>query len=122
MSTETLKEYIQKLVALEEEEEKYKTVINNIKTEKEKINSGILLFMEDNKITEKEIIYGNKKIKYASQKVTENISKKMILEKLTLFFQSDEMAKKATNYIYDERTSNTKNYIKISSVNSNNST
>ena len=118
MSNQILKEYVQKLIELEEQEDQYKNIMSNIKKEKEIVNNGIMAFMEENKITEKDIIFGDKKIKYTSQKTTESITKKLIQERLTTFLKSVDMAQQATNYIYSDRNSNIKNFIKITNIKS----
>ena len=118
MTTEILKEYVKKLIDFETQEEHYKSIINNIKKEKEKINDGLMSLLEENNITDKDIIFGNKKIKYTSQKVTENITKKLILERLTSYLKDENSALQATNYIYSERNACVKNYIKITNIKS----
>jgi hypothetical protein len=120
MSKESLTEYVKRLIELEDEEEKYKNIINNIKKEKEKMSNGLLSYMEENNITDKDLIFGNKKIKCASQKVNENITKKLILERLTIYLKSKDHAEEATKFIYNDRNSNLKKFIKITSMNSSN--
>ena len=113
MSTNNLKDYIEKLIELENEEEKYKTIFTNIKKEKENLNNTIMNYMEKNNITQKDIIYGNKKIKYTTNNIIENITKKLIFERLKIFLKDEKMANEATNFIYSERTSTKKNTLKI---------
>ena len=67
--TNNLKEYIHKLIEIEKEEEKYKTLFSNLKKEKDTLNNLIINFMESNKITDKDIIFGEKKIKYTKTKI-----------------------------------------------------
>ena len=111
-----LKEYIEKLISLENQELKYKTEMNNIKKEKENISNSILNYMEKNNITDKEIIYGNNKIKYSSTKIQDNITKKLIFERLKIFLKNENLATEATNFIYSDRNSIQKNYIKVSDI------
>jgi seryl-tRNA synthetase len=113
MST-TLKEYIEKLISLENQELKYKTEMNNIKKEKENISNSILNYMEKNNITNKEIIYGNNKIKYSSTKIQDNITKKLIFERLKIFLKNENLATEATNFIYSDRNNSIKKSLKIS--------
>jgi hypothetical protein len=113
MSTNILKEYIEKLVELDREEEKYKNIFSNIKKEKESLNTNIINYMEKNNITNKDIIFDNKKIKYITNNVTENITKKLILERLTIFLKNEEIANEATKFIYSDRSSTKKNSLKI---------
>ena len=111
-----LKEYIQKLVEIEKEEDKYKNIFANIKKEKESLNNNIINFLQKNNITEKDIIFGDKKIKYSLLKVQENITKKLINDRLKIFLKSEKMANDATEFIYNERNSNQKPTIKISNI------
>ena len=111
-----LKEYIQKLVELEKEEEKYKNIFTNLKKEKDSLNDNIINFMENNKITDKDIIFGDKKIKYSLMKVPDSISKKLIHDRLKLFFKNEKEAEEATQFIYNDRNSKQKPIIKITNV------
>ena len=110
---DSLKEYIQKLIDINEEEEKYKKRINTIKDEKEKINEYIINFMESNNIKDKNIIMGDKKINYVNSKISDTITKKLILERLKIFLKSEENAINATNFIYSDRNKSEKKIIKI---------
>jgi hypothetical protein len=116
MSNSSLKENIQKLLELEEQEEKYKVLLSNIKEEKDVLSSNIMNFMESNNIKDKDIILNNKKIKYSTSKIQENISKKYLIDKLTQYFKNAETASQITNFIYDNRTLTQKNYLKISDI------
>jgi phosphate uptake regulator len=118
MTTDILKEYVKKLIEYETQEEHYKNIMNNIKKEKEKINDSLMNLLVENNITDKDIIFGDKKIKYTSQKITENITKKLILERLTSYLKDENVALQATNYIYSERNASVKNYIKITNIKS----
>jgi hypothetical protein len=113
-----LKDYIQKLVEIEKEEEKYKNICSNLKKEKENLNEHIINYLEKNKITNKDIIYGDKKIKYSLMKVQDNITKKLIYERLKIFLKSESIATDATNFIYSDRNSNQKPIIKITNFKS----
>ena len=114
-----LKDYVNKLIEIEKEEEKYKLLFANIKKEKELINNTIINFMEKNNITEKDIIFGNKKIKYSKMKVQDTVTKKLIEERLKIFLKSENVAKEATNFIYSDRNSTQKIYLKISNFTNN---
>ena len=113
MSEINLKNHIEKLLELEEEEEKYKNLFNNIKKKKENLNNEIMFYMEKNNITNKDIIYGNNKIKYTQTNVTDGITKKLINERLSVFLQDEKIALDATNFIYSDRSSSVKKQIKI---------
>jgi len=119
INKENLKEYVSKLLELEQEEEKIKRISGNLKKEKEQINNLIIDFMDKNNIKDKDIILGEKKIAYAVSKTTESITKKLILERLTQFLQNENNAKEAVNYIYADRNSKEKYYLKISNLKKN---
>ena len=112
-STNNLKEYVEKLFELENEEEKYKNIFSNIKKEKEILNSNIMNYLEKNNLTHKDIIFGNKKIKYTSSNISENITKKLIFERLKIFLKDERIANEAVNFIYSNRESTKKNLLKI---------
>jgi hypothetical protein len=111
--TNNLKEYINKLIEIEKEEEKYKTLFSNLKKEKDTLNNLIINFMESNKITDKDIIFGDKKIKYTKTKIQDSITKKLIEDRLKIFLKSEQTAKEATNFIYSDRNSSQKTFLKI---------
>lgn len=111
-----LKDYVQKLIELEKEEEKYKNIYINIKKEKDKLTDNILNFMEQNDIKDKDIIYGDKKIKYSTIKIQDGITKKLIEERLKIFLKNENQAHEATNFIYTGRNSSNKNFIKITNI------
>ena len=114
--TSNLKEYISKLIEIEKEEEKYKLLFSNFKKEKESINNMIMNLMESNNIVDKDIIFGNKKIKYMKSNVQDCITKKLINEKLKVFLKNENLANDATNFIYSNRNSVEKKYLKISDL------
>ena len=119
INKENLKEYVNKLLELEQEEEKMKRISGNIKKEKDQINTLIMDFMDKNNIKDKDIILGEKKITYACSKTVESITKKLILERLTQFLQNEHTAKEALNFIYSDRSNKEKYYLKISNLKKN---
>ena len=116
MSEFNLKESVKKLVELETEEEKYKNICINIKKQKEDLNINIMAYLEQNNATSKDIIFGDKKIKYSSSNVQDSITKKLINERLKIFLKNENLANEATNFIYSERNSVKKNCLKISDI------
>jgi hypothetical protein len=72
--------------------------------------------MEKNNITNKNIIFDNKKIRYTTNTIIENISKKVIFDNLNTFFKNDKMANDATFFIYNNRKSTVKKNIKITTI------
>lgn len=115
LEKESLKTYVQKLIELEDEETKYKTILNEIKDKKEEVSDILMNFMVSNQIQDKDIILGGKKVKYSTLRTQESITKKLILDKLTLFLKDEKQAEQATQFIYDQRNTVTKNFLKISS-------
>jgi len=114
LGKENLKTYVQKLIELEDEEAKYKTILNEIKDKKEEVSEILMNFMVSNQIQDKDIILAGKKVKYSTSKTQESITKKLILDKLTLFLKDEKHAEQATQFIYDQRNTVTKNFLKIS--------
>lgn len=117
-SGKMFKDYITRLVEIEEEEEKYKNIMTEFKNEKDSLNNKIIEYMEKNNITNKDIIFGNRKIKYTKSKISENITKKLIEERLKIFFKNENQAADAVNFIYKNRNMNEKVCLKISLLNS----
>jgi hypothetical protein len=113
MSSDNLKEYVKNLIELENEEEKYKNMFSKIKEQKEILNNNIMNYMEKNNVTDKEIVYGDKKIKYTTTNLSENITKKLILDKLKIYFKDEKSAIDVTNFIYSDRNMTKKNTLKI---------
>jgi hypothetical protein len=113
---ETLKEQVQKLIDLDNEEEILKKKSLQIKKKKEEVNDFIIQFLEKNNITNKDIIFGDKKIKYSTVKSTDGITKKLIYERLKVFLKDESLANDATQFIYSERNTSEKNVIKITDI------
>ncbi len=111
-----LKLFISEFITLDKEENIYKDKIKNLKNKKDKIHDNIVNYMSNNDILDKEIIYENNKIKCASSKITESITKKLILERLKLFLKDENLANQATNFIYSDRNSSQKLSLKISNI------
>ena len=111
-----LKLIIGEFVSLDKEENIYKDKIKYIKNKKEKIHDSIVNYMSNNDILDKEIIFENNKIKCASSKTTESITKKLIFERLKLFLKDENVATQATNFIYSDRNSTQKYSLKISNI------
>jgi hypothetical protein len=116
MEKENLKEYVQKFFEIEKEEEKYKDILSKIKKQKDILNENIINFMDKNNIKDKDIIFGDKKIKYAATKVQASITKKLIYDRLTIFLKNEEIANNATNFIYSDRDNSLKYSLKISDI------
>jgi hypothetical protein len=113
---DNFKKNIKKIIDLENEEKKIKDMLSKIKEEKDNLNDNLILFMESNNITNKDIIYGDKKIKYIRTKNTEGITKKLLFDKLRQYLSSDKTATEAVEFIYSDRKSDYKTTIKITDI------
>lgn len=111
-----LKLYISEFINLDKEENVYKDKIKNLKNKKEKIHDNIVNYMSNNDILDKEIIFENNKLKCASSKITESITKKLIFERLKVFLKDENIATKATNFIYSDRNSTQKLSLKVTNI------
>jgi 2C-methyl-D-erythritol 2,4-cyclodiphosphate synthase len=116
INKENLKVYIEQLIDIEKQEEKYKNISSTLKKEKELLNQNIIDFMNKNNIANKDIIFGEKKIKCSSIKIQESITKKLIFDRLKVFLKNEETAKNAVDFIYQERNSSQKYFLKISDI------
>lgn len=111
-----LKGIISEYIILDKEENIYKDKLKNLKNKKEKIHDNIVNYMSNNEILDKEIIFENNKIKCASSKITESITKKLILERLKIFLKDENLANQATQFIYKDRNSSQKLSLKVSNI------
>ena len=113
INKDNLKDNIEKLIEIENEEQKIKKYMTSLKEKKESLNDSIITFIEENNYQDKDIIFGDKKIKYVVSKSQDGITKKLILEKLTIFLKNNEIAENATKFIYSERNTTAKSILKI---------
>lgn len=113
INKDNLKDNIEKLIEIENEEQKIKKYMISLKEKKESLNDSIITFIEENNYQDKDIIFGDKKIKYVVSKSQDGITKKLILEKLTIFLKNSEIAENATKFIYSERNTTAKSILKI---------
>ena len=114
---ESLKSIVQKLVELDEEELRYKNLLNEIKDKKEEVSDIVMNMMVSNKIQDKDIILNGTKIKYLTTRNQEPVTKKLINDKLQLFFNDKNKADEVTHFIYDQRKVITKNSLQIKKIN-----
>jgi len=113
MNKDNLKDNIEKLIEIENEEQKIKKYLSSLKEKKENLNDIIISYIEENNYQDKDIILGDKKVKYAILKNQDSITKKLILDRLTIFLKNAEIAQNATQFIYSERNINQKSILKI---------
>jgi hypothetical protein len=115
MSTD-FKTQIQQLLEYEKIEEDYKSKLKKIKEQKEKLEQELIQYIEENQYQETNFVYQNKNIKYATQKTQETITKKLIHERLTLFFQNEKKAEDAVFFIYTDREVKKKPILRINDI------
>ncbi len=98
----------------EMEEKNLKTKLSDIKKSKDNVEAQIIQYMQNQQIQDKDIHIGDHVLKYAETKSTEGITKKLIMERLTEYFQGDEAeATKVTDFIYSNRNSSSKPVLKL---------
>ncbi len=98
----------------EMEEKNLKTKLSDIKKNKDGVEALIINYMQSNQIQDKDIHIGDHVLKYAETKTTEGITKKLIMERLTEYFNgNEEEATKVTDFIYSNRTSSSKPVLKL---------
>ena len=70
--------------------------------------------MQNNNIQDKDIHIGEHVLKYGETKSTEGITKKLITERLTEYFNGNvDEATKLTEFIYSNRSSTSKPVLKL---------
>jgi thioester reductase-like protein len=114
---DNLKLVVQKLVELDEEEQRYKNLLNEIKDKKEEVSDILMNMMVSNNIQNKDIILNGKKIKYLTTRTQETVTKKLINDKLELYFNDKKKANEVTQFIYEKRNVITKNALQIKKIN-----
>ena len=110
------RESIRKLVELEEEETRIKDTLNKTRQAREELNDEIIEYMEKNGITEKDIVFGNKKIRYVKSANQISITKKLIHERLAQYYKNEGEAEKVTNFLYSDRERVEKVTIRVDSI------
>lgn len=86
--------------------------INNIKMLRDKLSEKIILYMELNNLTNNDIKVGLFRLKYKTTNTKVPVTRTLIEKRLTEYLKSSSEAKKATDFIYNERESNSKSMIK----------
>jgi hypothetical protein len=111
-----LKKHIQELLRLKNIEQEYKNKINELKGSSDNIESNIVAYMNDNDFLDKEIIFDKNKLKCSNLKTSENITKKLLFDRLNVFLRSEEKATNAVKFIYENRKVSNKLTLKISNM------
>ena len=73
--------------------------------------------MENNKMTNKNLIVNNNKIKYNNKKNYESFSKRYLLEKSNEFFKDQNTANQFVDFLYNNRGVKESKSIKINIIN-----
>ncbi len=97
----------------EMEEKGLKLKLSDIKKNKDGVETLIIQYMQQNKIEDKDIHIGDHILKYGETKSTEGITKKLITERLTEYFQNEQKALEVTEFIYSNRNSVSKPVLKL---------
>ncbi len=111
------KKSVKKYLELHDVEERLKEQMKEMKEEKDQLENGILAFMESHDFQDRDIVVGQYKMKYTKTKQTESVTKKFTFDRLSTYFQGDEMkAKEVLDFIYNERGSTVKTSLKLNLI------
>ena len=91
---------------------KYQDRIKALKGNNENIEKKLIKYMKNNNLNDKKLVIDNFKISLDESKRSESISKGFLLEKLTMYFNNEERAKKIVDYIYESREVTSKYVLK----------
>lgn len=106
---------VKRFMEINDQEDKIKEKMRELKTEKDVLEDFIIQFMENNSITDRDIDGGNYKLRYAQNKKTESVTKKLIHDRIIQYFDGNEQkTKELMDLIYQERTSEMVSSIKLS--------
>lgn len=106
------KSAIKKWVELDNKHKKIKELNSSLKKEKDKYTSYIMDYMTDNNLTKKNVLISDGKISCVETKTTQTLSKKYLIEQLTIYLKNKDKAIEAANFVYDNREVKTKTNIK----------
>lgn len=108
------KSAIKEWYQIELKEKEYKAKLSDLKKNKDGVETLIIQYMQSNNIQDKDIHIGEHVLKYGESKSTEGITKKLILDRLTEYFNGNaEEANKVTDFIYSNRSSTSKPVLKL---------
>ena len=113
-----LKHNLALYLKLKDDEDELKKKINKIKSQSDDIHNSILNYMNEKDILDKELIFDKRKIKCANNKISEGITKKLLLDKITQYLNDEKKALELTNFIYNSRKSTNKILLKVSNLKS----
>ena len=107
------KSAIKEWYQIELKEKEYKAKLSDLKKNKDGVETLIIQYMQSNNIQDKDIHIGEHVLKYGESKSTEGITKKLITERLTEYFQNEQKALEVTEFIYSNRNSVSKPVLKL---------
>ena len=104
---------IKKWLDINQKQDEIKKMSADLKKNKTDIENNILNYMNTKSMKGKNIILGDKQLKYTYNKTQESISKKLILSKLTIFLKNEKLAEDATDFIFSNREVKEKAVLKL---------
>ena len=113
MSNQDLKNNLLQLLQINNTINQYKNEIDSLKKQKDNLEKNLIIYMEKNDMTNKNIIVNDQKIKYNTTKNYETFSKKYLLNKISTFLKDENVANELVNYLYNHREIKESKSIKI---------
>jgi hypothetical protein len=97
------KDAVKKYVQIDNERKFLSQKSSKLKKDQDNIESFILTFMESNNMTDKNILISDGKLQYNTTSTSESLTKKYLLEKLTIFFKNEKKAEECAKFLYNSR-------------------
>lgn len=113
MSNQDLKNNLLQLLQINNTINEYKNELDGLKKKKDNLEKNLIIYMENNDMTNKNIIVNDQKIKYNTTKNYETFSKKYLLNKISIFLKDENVANELVNYLYNNREIKESKSIKI---------
>ena len=113
MSNQDLKNNLLELLQINNSINQYKDEIDQLKKKKDNLEKNLIIYMEKNDMTNKNIIVNNQKIKYNTTKNYETFSKKYLLNKISSFLNDEHKANELVDFLYNNREIKESKSIKI---------
>jgi hypothetical protein len=113
---EAMKKYENYEELIKNEQEKIKDNQNQIKSMKEKqdnLENKIIQYITANKLNSYDFEVERHIVKVSESKTTETLSREFVEEKLSDFLKDANLAKKATDHIYESRIVKTRPVLKL---------
>ncbi len=111
------KRSVKRYLEIHNREEELKEELKNMKEEKDRLENGILGFIEDNEYQDRDLVVGDYKMKYTKTKQSETVTKKYTFDRLVTYFQGDEeRAKEVLDFVYNDRGTVIKTSLKLNLI------